>query len=82
MEISDYSSVGEWYESMKAEGYSVPLAACQALSVAMEKLNLSFQDAYRLLIKKDKLILEDKFYILDFSYRKLWEAKAGPSRTH
>ncbi len=82
MEISDYKSVGEWYDSMKAEGISVPLAACQALSVAMEKLSLDFPRAYGFLVASGKLILEDKTYILDLSVSELLEAKAKPSRLH
>ena len=82
MEISDYKTVGEWYDSMKAEGISVPLDACDALSQAMEKLNLTFQNAYNLFTDKDKLILVNRTFILDLSVRELWEAKAKPSRLH
>ena len=82
MEISDYKTVGEWYDSMKAEGISVPLDACDALSQAMEKLSLTFQNAYNLFTNKGKLILVNRAYVLDLSVRELWEAKAKPSRLH
>ena len=51
------------------------MAACHALCQAIEKLNLSFPEAYQFLLEKDKLILENKTYVVDLSASKLWEVE-------
>jgi len=72
MDIWRYRTVGGWFESARAKGYSVPLQACMALDQTMKKLNLSLADAYELLMKKKKLILVGKVYIAALSISGLW----------
>jgi hypothetical protein len=63
----EFASVGEWYEAMKAEGYSVPLQLCQALSLAMKQHDLSLPDALMQFWLTGKLIPVGKTYIFDLS---------------
>ena len=77
MNIAQYRSIGEWYKAVKTEGYSVPVTACHALSQIMKKLNLSFPEAYQLLVAKEKLILVNKTYILDLSFTKLFDQQSS-----
>jgi len=73
LNISDYKSVGEFYEDAKKQGYSVPLQICIGLSQLIKAKNLTFQEAYEFLLKNNKIILVGRTYIYDLSASKLWE---------
>lgn len=73
MDLTKYKTIGEWFEDIKVQGYSAPLPMCHGLSKVMEKYNLSFHEAYKLLEGEGKIILKGKTFFFDLSASKLWE---------
>ena len=82
MNISRYRSAGGWFDSARAKGFSIPLQTCRALDQTMEKLNITFPQAYNFLVKKGKLILCEKTYILDLSVWQLLGRVKRKKRRH
>lgn len=74
---SEYQSVGEWYEDLKREGYSVPLQLCHALSQLMKKDGSTFEEAYKILQEQNRIFIEGNMFIFDLS-----EKKAIPKRPY
>ncbi len=73
LNIQGHESPGTWLQEMRARGFMVPLPLCHGVSQAMERLSLSFAEAFRLLWKNGKILLTDRVLIYDLSARKLWE---------
>lgn len=62
-----FHSVGDWYETARKEGYSVPLEMCRGLETVMEKYQMTFPKAFELLERNEKILLEGKTYVYDLS---------------
>jgi len=72
MEIYEYKTVGDFYNSAGAEGYKIPVQMCHGLSQLMQAKDLTFQQAYEYLLKEGKIYLASKVYVYDLSANKLW----------
>jgi hypothetical protein len=62
-----YISVGEWYQEMRAQGYSVPLQLCVGLSRLIKKYNLTFDEAFNFMVKHEKVMLVGRTFIYDLT---------------
>jgi hypothetical protein len=67
MELENYKTAGEWYESMRNEGFTVPLALCIEVSKFMKKYNCTFPEAFKFLVDNKKIFLAGKSYIYDLT---------------
>ena len=65
--LDKFLTVGEWYETMKLGGFSVPLQLCIGLSKSIKRHNLTFDEAYKFLEDNEKIILIGKCYIYDMT---------------
>ena len=72
MRIEGFTSVGDWKSAANQEGYLVPLPMCHGLSVIMKELGISFQEAFKILAKENKIILSGKAYVYDMSAHNAW----------
>ena len=70
MDYKNYTQAGEWYKDALKAGYSVNTAMMHAITGTMEKLNMSFPEAFAFLEEHRKIILEGKVYVFDLSYEK------------
>lgn len=61
--IKEYKTTGEWFRDMKKENYSIPLSMCHGLDIAQQKFNLSFSEAFRLLLERKIIIKSDSCFI-------------------
>lgn len=73
MDTLSYSTPGKWYEDARKEGYSVPLQMMQGITMTMEKRGLNFPDAFLLLEKHEKIILDGRCYIFKLDYLRLFD---------
>ncbi len=62
---TEYTTVGEWYEAAKKDGYSIPGSLCMDLNKAMKERNLSFPAAFKLLFENGILIQVGQVFVHD-----------------
>lgn len=67
MELTKYKSVGEWYEDIKAHGYTAPLTMCHQLDQTMKKYKLTFAETFNLFLTQNKIFVRGKMFIFDLS---------------
>ena len=63
-----YDSPGEWYFTMKANNYSVPVQAPHILSKLIERDKITSQEAYKKAINEGGIILGGDIYFADLGY--------------
>jgi hypothetical protein len=69
---TEYTTVGEWYEGAKKDGYSIPGSLCMDLKKAMKERDLSFAAAFKLFFENGILIQAGEVFIHDLGgYAKL-----------
>ena len=66
-QLSEYTTVGAWYEDARKHGWRVPLQLCQGVGQVMKRENLSFADAFAKLKNDGKITVVGKTYIFDLS---------------
>jgi hypothetical protein len=73
MDVSKYSSVSDWRDDLKAQGWNVSIMVGWALTGTMSQLGLTFQEAMDLLVWKKKLIFCGRTVLADLSFQTFWE---------
>jgi hypothetical protein len=63
-----YDSPGDWYFTMKANNYSVPVQAPHILSKLIERDKITFQEAYTIAIEDGGIILDGDIYFANMDY--------------
>ncbi len=58
---------GEWLKLIRKMGLTAPLEMMRRISNLMKKDNISFQEAFKLLVSKNKIFLNGNKYIFDLS---------------
>lgn len=58
---------GEWLELIRKMGLTAPLEMMRGISNLMKKDNISFQEAFQLLVNRNKIFLVSDKYIFDLS---------------
>jgi len=58
---------GEWLEMIRKMGLTAPLEMMRGISNLMKKDNISFQEAFKLLVSKNKIFLVGDKYMFDLS---------------
>jgi hypothetical protein len=71
MDYRKYTSAGEWYEDARIEGYMPSAPMMRGITRTMEKLGISFAEAFEFLEKTKKIFLVDKLYYFNLDYGKL-----------
>jgi hypothetical protein len=62
-DIKEYKTTSEWYSDARKNNYSIPLAMCQGINTAQQKLNLDFSDIFELFIENKIIIKLDNYFI-------------------
>lgn len=57
----------EWLEMIRKMGLTAPLEMMRGISNLMKKNNISFQEAFKLLVSKNKIFLVGEKYMFDLS---------------
>jgi len=65
MEIKKDETLNEWFKEARSQGYSVPVAMCHGIQIAMKELNKSFTEVFELFVKKAIIIQVGKMFIYD-----------------
>lgn len=72
MDYRKYTSAGEWFEDARKEGYMPSTSMMHGITQTMEKLELSFVDAFKFLEETKKIFLVDKLYYFNLNYERLF----------
>lgn len=81
MDIKKEETLGEWFREIKSQGYSVPLAMCHGIQIAMKELNISFAEVFELFVKKGIIIQVGKVFIYDLRGHKALKDCGSPTST-
>jgi len=65
MEIKKDETLSGWFKETKSQGYSVPVAMCHGIEIAMKELNMGFAEVFELFIKRAIIIQVGKTFIYD-----------------
>ncbi|OGE84956.1 MAG: hypothetical protein A3J48_00535 [Candidatus Doudnabacteria bacterium RIFCSPHIGHO2_02_FULL_46_11] len=65
MEIKKDETLSEWFKGARAQGYSVPVAMCHGIQIAMKELNMSFAEVFELFVERAIIIQVGKTFIYD-----------------
>ena len=65
MEIKKDETLSGWFKETKSQGYSVPVAMCHGIEIAMKELNMGFAEVFELFIKRAIIIQVGKIFIYD-----------------
>ena len=57
IDYNNFQTVGEYYSAVRDAGKKIPLEMCRGLSQTMQGLNLTFPQAYELLVDRKAIIL-------------------------
>jgi hypothetical protein len=70
MEINRYKTAGQWYKTLKKDGYQIPLTLYYELNKLSKEKGVSFQDAYKELSESGRIKIVDKTINFDLNEKK------------
>ena len=73
MNYRQYTSAGEWYRDARKEGFMPNASMMHGITQTMQKLEMSFADAFEFLQATKKILLVDKLYYFNLNYEKLFD---------
>ncbi len=73
MNYRKYASAGEWYKDARNDGYMPNTSMMHGITQTMQKLEMSFAEAFEFLQETKKILLVDKLYYFNLNYEKLFD---------
>lgn len=73
MNYRKYTSAGEWYKDARNDGYMPNTSMMHGITQTMQKLEMSFAEAFEFLQETKKILLVDKLYYFNLNYEKLFD---------
>lgn len=70
MDIKRFKTAGQWYKTLKKDGYQIPLTLYHELNKLSKEKGMSFQDAYEELFENGRIKVVDKTINFDLNAKK------------